>query len=441
MNKCKTTYVLFMLLSLITFLSCSNSPSTITITPKDPTIAVATTQQFTATAHYSYIFGNTKTEDITSSVTWSSGTKTVATIDTKGLATGIANGTTTITATYESISASTNLVVGGTAIADVYVVGYSSDSTPTVWKNGVKTDLTTINEAAYSVYVSGTDVYVAGTRLNTTDIPAHFVPTVLKNGNITDLPVMGCDARAYSVFVSGTDVYVAGYYGDCATYIAAVWKNGVRTDLNLTGTDAMARSVFVNGTNVYVSGYYSPNDGSYNAVAAVWKNGVRTNLSVEDPLLGSAQANSVYVSGTDVYVAGYYNNGSNDIAAVWKIANGGAPTKTDLPDESLGAQANSVYVNGSDVYISGYYNNATSSMAAVWKITNGGVPIKTDLPDGLLGAQANSVYVNGSDLYVAGYYYDGSNNIAAIWKNGVKTDLTVTGSYAAANSVYVNLHY
>jgi hypothetical protein len=243
MHKFRIIHFSFTLLALITLLSCGSSPSTITITPNDPTIGLAATQQFTATANYSNIFGNTTTEDITSSVTWASGTTTVATIDAKGLATGVASGTTTITATYGSISASTNLVVGGTATTDVYVVGnvYSGGSIPTIWKNGVKTDITTLYTyaEANSVYVSGTDVYVAGYHLSS--IPGNPNPaSVWKNGTVTDFP-MACDAGAYSVFVNGTDTYVAGYYGDCSTSIAALWKNGVKTDLNLTGTDAVAR--------------------------------------------------------------------------------------------------------------------------------------------------------------------------------------------------------
>src|SRR5260370_1828368 len=73
----------------------------ITITPFNPTKIVGGTQQFTAIGHYS----DTSTQDITTSVTWSSSAIGVATIgSTTGLATTVAAGVTTITATLNSVS-------------------------------------------------------------------------------------------------------------------------------------------------------------------------------------------------------------------------------------------------------------------------------------------------------------------------------------------------
>ncbi|GFE56828.1 DUF3443 family protein [Geobacter sp. AOG1] len=80
----------------------------IAITPSNPSIAVATTQQFTATGAYS---DNTK-QDLTASVTWSSSNTSVATIvGTTGLATSVAIGSTTITAALGGISGTTTLTV------------------------------------------------------------------------------------------------------------------------------------------------------------------------------------------------------------------------------------------------------------------------------------------------------------------------------------------
>ncbi|MBK6900617.1 MAG: Ig-like domain-containing protein [bacterium] len=67
----------------------------IAVTPASTSVAVASASQFTATGSYS----DGSTSDITSSVTWTSGTPTVAIINAAtGLATGIAAGVTTITA-------------------------------------------------------------------------------------------------------------------------------------------------------------------------------------------------------------------------------------------------------------------------------------------------------------------------------------------------------
>ena len=82
--------------------------TSIAVTPANPGIFSGTTKQFTATGTYS----DNTTQNITSSVTWSSSNETVATIGTlSGLATAAAAGTTTITALSGSITGSTQLTV------------------------------------------------------------------------------------------------------------------------------------------------------------------------------------------------------------------------------------------------------------------------------------------------------------------------------------------
>src|SRR5208282_571958 len=56
----------------------------ITVTPVSPSIAKGTTKQFTATGTYT----DTSTQDLTTQATWVSGTASVATISSTGLATG-----------------------------------------------------------------------------------------------------------------------------------------------------------------------------------------------------------------------------------------------------------------------------------------------------------------------------------------------------------------
>ena len=91
----------------------------ISVSPLVPTIALGTTQQFTATGTYS----DNTTQNITTSVTWTSGTKSVATISntagTQGLATSVAEGSTTITAASGSVNASTTLTVSAATLVSI----------------------------------------------------------------------------------------------------------------------------------------------------------------------------------------------------------------------------------------------------------------------------------------------------------------------------------
>ncbi|MDA8106593.1 MAG: Ig-like domain-containing protein [Nitrospiraceae bacterium] len=93
----------------------------IAISPPNPSIALGTTQQFKATGTYT----DGSTRDITSEVTWNSGTATVATISntegSKGLASSQAVGQTSIAAASGEKSASTSLTVTAAELVSIAV--------------------------------------------------------------------------------------------------------------------------------------------------------------------------------------------------------------------------------------------------------------------------------------------------------------------------------
>jgi hypothetical protein len=86
--------------------------TSIAVTPANASIAVGGTQQFTATGTYS----DGTTQDLTATAIWTSATPTVATITSPGgLATGLASGTTVITAACGTVtSPGVTLTVAGT---------------------------------------------------------------------------------------------------------------------------------------------------------------------------------------------------------------------------------------------------------------------------------------------------------------------------------------
>ena len=82
----------------------------ITVTPANPTVSLSSggvTKAFSATGRYT----DGTTQDLTNSVTWSSTSVTVATIDQTGLATGRSVGTTDIQASTSNIVGFTKLSV------------------------------------------------------------------------------------------------------------------------------------------------------------------------------------------------------------------------------------------------------------------------------------------------------------------------------------------
>ena len=89
-------------------LTISNATvQSITVTPATPTIALGALQQFAASG----TFSDGSTLDITSVVTWTSSTPTVAVVNQKGVASSASHGQTNINATFKSVTGSTLLNV------------------------------------------------------------------------------------------------------------------------------------------------------------------------------------------------------------------------------------------------------------------------------------------------------------------------------------------
>lgn len=100
--------------------------NSIVVTPATSSIAKGLTVQYVATGHYS----DGSTSDISSSVTWSTGSTAVATISnsggSRGLAAGAGIGATTVTATSGSVSGSANITVTAATLVSIAVTPANS---------------------------------------------------------------------------------------------------------------------------------------------------------------------------------------------------------------------------------------------------------------------------------------------------------------------------
>jgi hypothetical protein len=168
----------------------------------------------------------------------------------------------TLTAGSGNAEATDIAVVGG----DVYVSGYDGD-VARVWRNGQPVGPSNVGKFSYAseIAVIGSDVYLAGMQ----DGKAAY----WKNNQVFLLAAG--EGRASSVYVSGTDVYVAGEVGGYGKSLARYWKNGQEVVLSGVSEAMIANSVFVMGDDVYVAGfeYGTFFQGGY------WKNGQFVQLS------------------------------------------------------------------------------------------------------------------------------------------------------------------
>ncbi len=130
--------------------------TSIAVTPASPSIAAGTTKQFTAIGTYS----DKTAQDITSLVTWSSATPSVATVSSQGLATGLAVGTSTIAAALSGQTGSTVLTVTAAALTSISVTPVNPSiaaGTPKQFTaTGTYSDKTTQDITTQVLWTSGT---------------------------------------------------------------------------------------------------------------------------------------------------------------------------------------------------------------------------------------------------------------------------------------------
>jgi hypothetical protein len=96
----------------------------LSVTPEDKEIAPGETLQFSAEGTYS----DDTTKDLTSSVVWESSDMDVVTINSKGLATAVAEGTATVTAISDDISGSVEMTVTAAATPPLTPEGFSASA-------------------------------------------------------------------------------------------------------------------------------------------------------------------------------------------------------------------------------------------------------------------------------------------------------------------------
>lgn len=94
----------------------------ISVTPTPLSIAIGTDQQFTAVGSF-----NDGSTQLLTSVTWSSSSSSVATVNSAGLATAVGTGTATITATSGSVSGAAALTVTGATVTSITVTPANSN--------------------------------------------------------------------------------------------------------------------------------------------------------------------------------------------------------------------------------------------------------------------------------------------------------------------------
>lgn len=244
----------------------------IAVTPTNPSVPLGLTKQFTATGTYS----NGTTQDLTNAVVWNSSDATKATIDGGGLATTVAVGATTITATSGALSGTSTLTVTAVALLSLaitpanpsialglnkqftatgtYSDGSTQDLTTTVVWASVDTSVATISNAggsnglAHSVAVGTTVISAASGSIAITTTLTVTDASLL---SITVTPAGPSVAKGFSQQFTATGTYTDGSTQEITT--AVTWTSSDATIAaisNAMGSKGLASTLLVGATTI-----------------------------------------------------------------------------------------------------------------------------------------------------------------------------------------------
>ncbi|MFZ0145196.1 MAG: Ig-like domain-containing protein [Candidatus Sulfotelmatobacter sp.] len=167
----------------------TKSLTSIMISPTAPAVALGQSQQLTATG----VFSDNTQQDMTKKVTWASAQPSVASINQAGLASGKLVGSTKLTATSGSVTASVTLTVGTAAVVSIAV----SPQGPSVPKGEAR------QLDAIATFSDGSQTTI--TNSATWSVVPTGIATVSATGLVTALAVGSATVTAGLNSVSGSD--------------------------------------------------------------------------------------------------------------------------------------------------------------------------------------------------------------------------------------------
>jgi uncharacterized protein YjdB len=310
----------------------------IAVTPAMASIPMGAPQQFMATATYT----DGTSRDVTASSIWTSGTTSVATVNsTSGLAIGVAIGTSVITANFGGMAGSATLTVTAATLSSIAVTPLTA-SVP----NGL-----TQRFVAMGAYSDGTSRDISNTV--TWSSGAIAVATVVSPGIATGGSVGTATITATSGAKSGSATLTV-----TAATLSSIAVTPAAASVPIGGTQAfVAKGSYSDGSIVDITTIATWT--SNNPAAAVLPTGVATGLSggiatitatsggksgsgtltvlpagvTLSSIAVTPAAASVAIGGTQAFVAkGTYSDGSIvDITAIATWTSSNLPAATVLP--------------------------------------------------------------------------------------------------------------
>jgi parallel beta-helix repeat protein len=258
----------------------------IAINPPAASIALGTTQQFTATGTYT----DHSTQDVTSVVTWSSSSTSTAiisdTLGSYGLATSASQGMTTITATSGAVSATAALTVNGPNLISIAI-------TP---GNAALPLGESLQFDAVGTYTDGSTQDLTQTAVWASSVPT--VAAVNAPGSVTGLLSGSTVISASSGSVTGSATLVV----NPAVPVSLVLTPALASILTGTQQQFTAILNYSNGSTVNVSTSVAWSSVNY-SIASVNSAGLAAGVTNGSTTIQATWGGNVFTAGASITVS------------------------------------------------------------------------------------------------------------------------------------------
>jgi len=367
----------------------------IAVSPSTASIPVGSNQQFVAVGSYS----DGSTQDITSSATWTA-TGTASSVSATGLATVLAGGSTTITASSGSLTGSAVLTVQ-TATVALNTSRYEHSAT--LLNNGSVLIAGGVScpSAGSCTYLNSAEVYnpSSGTIANTGNMAAsRMAPAVpLGNGKVLVAGGYSCDANQNCTSLNSAEIYDPGAGTFSSAGNMTVDRYGHTMTLLSTGKVLIAGgqtcSSATSCTALSTAELYDPIAGTFTATGNL--NAARFNAA------------AVALSSGQVLIAGGFD-GTNFPAAAELYDPVAAAFSVTGSLNTPRANSTATLLNNGQVMIGGGSTcSSPGCPTAVTELYNGGSFYYPTYPTGNLNVsrfdQTATLLTNGQVLFAGGY--------------------------------------
>ncbi len=412
----------------------------VTVSPAGPSIAKGTTQQFTATGRFS----DGTTEDLTSRVLWSAANPTVATITAAGLATGLAAGTTMVSATSQTFSGAASLTVGPPALVSIAVVpsaismakGQSQQFTATgTYTDGTSQAITTsvawssANTGIAAVAITGvvTALSAGSTSVTATQSGISASSSITVNPaalvSLAVTPGTATIAKGLTQQFTATGSYTDGSTQNLTSSVTWATSNAGAASVNSSG---LATGLAQGAASI------SAAQGSISAMASLTVNpAALLSIAVAPGTASIAKGLSQQFTATGTYSDGTTQSLTSSVT--WTSSN---PAVASIAPSGL-ASALTQGTASIQAALSGISSSSSLAVTPAALLSIAVTPGTTALPKGLTQQfAATGSYTDGStqNLTAAAVWTSSNIAVATIPPGGLATAVGVGGATIAASS-------